>query len=59
MGAIGWAVLLVAGLAWEVVNWRMGDSSSWPTLTRLIHTYVPKGLIIAGLAWLGYHLLTQ
>ena len=49
-----WGLLLVAGLALEVVGAR-STKDKWPTLTDVIRKYVPKAMIVTALAWLAVH----
>lgn len=57
MGLIGWIVIIGAGLAWEAVAFRMGDTETWPTLTRVVREHAPKWFLAASLGWLVWHFL--
>lgn len=54
----GWLIIIGAWLLFEGVGIKDG-SDRYPSFTDLVRKYIPKGVLVAVLAWVVYHFLFE
>lgn len=58
MSALFWALWVVGFVVLEAIGLRRSDDQ-WQPLTYYVRKTLPKWLLAAGIAWLGFHFLIQ